>query len=200
MGQLEYWELPYHLLDYTPQVQYLVVYYYIYTHILQIYWICKDAIDLTSRWKLRSILDKLFFKMKCKGCFISWYLLHTLLIISEGFTALQTLGLFNKQKKTKCVPITTIVYIGVSQVFGASESAPWTLEAPGLHDSNSNLNTLSTLTPRGQELLEHIKKEWQIKMMALFFFTAHEKGFRFHAQPQTGAYSCLLHFSLQHAI
>ena len=27
-------------------------------------------------------------------------------------------------------------------------------------------------------------------MMAMFFFIAHEKGFTFHAQPQTGAYSC----------
>ena len=29
-------------------------------------------------------------------------------------------------------------------------------------------------------------------MMAVFLFIAHEKGFKFHAQPQTGAYSCLL--------
>ena len=29
-------------------------------------------------------------------------------------------------------------------------------------------------------------------MMAVFFFTAHKKGFKFHAQPQTGAYSCYL--------
>ena len=28
-------------------------------------------------------------------------------------------------------------------------------------------------------------------MMAVFFFIAHEKGFEFHVQPQTGAYSCL---------
>ena len=27
-------------------------------------------------------------------------------------------------------------------------------------------------------------------MMAMFFFIAHEKGFKFHARPQTGAYSC----------
>ena len=34
-------------------------------HILQIYWICKDAIDVTSRWKARgSILDKLPFQNK----------------------------------------------------------------------------------------------------------------------------------------
>ena len=28
-------------------------------------------------------------------------------------------------------------------------------------------------------------------MVAVFFFIAHEKGFKFHAQPKTGAYSCL---------
>ena len=27
-------------------------------------------------------------------------------------------------------------------------------------------------------------------MMALFYFFAYEKGFKFHVQPQTGAYSC----------
>ena len=27
-------------------------------------------------------------------------------------------------------------------------------------------------------------------MMALFFFIAHENGFKFHARPQTDAYSC----------
>ena len=27
-------------------------------------------------------------------------------------------------------------------------------------------------------------------MMAVFFFIVHEKGFKFHAQPQSGAYSC----------
>ena len=41
-------------------------------------------------------------------------------------------------------------------------------------------------------MLGHIKKDqWQIKMMAVFFFIAHEKGFKFHAKPQTGANSCL---------
>ena len=34
------------------------------------------------------------------------------------------------------------------------------------------------------------KEEWQIKMMAVYFYVAHGKGFTFHAQPQTGAYSC----------
>ena len=53
------------------------------------------------------------------------------------------------------------------------------LEASGLHDTN--LNTLSTQTPRGQKLHGYIKEEWQIKMMAVFFFIAHEKGFKFHA-------------------
>ena len=36
----------------------------------------------------------------------------------------------------------------------------------------------------------YFKEEWQIKRMAVFFFIAHEKGFKFHAQPQSGAYSC----------
>ena len=30
-------------------------------------------------------------------------------------------------------------------------------------------------------LFKYIKKEWQIKTMAVFFFTAREKGFTFHA-------------------
>ena len=63
----------------------------------------------------------------------------------------------------------------------------------------------------GQELLGHIKKEWEMKMLAEFLFlpkqslcsqllyksrhpniSAHEKGLKFHAQPQTGPYSCFL--------
>ena len=43
--------------------------------------------------------------MKYKECFISWCWSHTLSIIVGGFTALQTLGLFKKQK-TKFIPIT----------------------------------------------------------------------------------------------
>ena len=68
-----------------------------------------------------------------------------------------------------------------SQALGASELAPW---RPQVY---MNLNTLSTQTPRRQELLGHIKKEWQIEMMAMF---DPEKGCKFHAQPQTGAYYC----------
>ena len=66
----------------------------------------------------------------------------------------------------------------------------------------------STQTPRSQELLGHIIKEWLIKIMAAVFFLpqpssfsqslifqppniiAHEKGFKCHSQPKTGAYSC----------
>ena len=53
------------------------------------------------------------------------------------------------------------------------------------------LNSFNTSqTPRGQELLGHIKEEWQIKMIAVFFFITHEiKRVLFHAQPQTGANS-----------
>ena len=38
--------------------------------------------------------------------------------------------------------------------------------------------TLSTQTPRGQELLGHIKKYWQIKIIA------HEKGLNFMRNPK----------------
>ena len=58
------------------------------------------------------------------------------------------------------------------------------LEASGLHDTT--LNTLITQI-RGQKLRGYIKEKWQIKMMAVFLFIAHEKRFKFHAQPQTGA-------------
>ena len=46
------------------------------THILQIYWIKKDAIKCLDG---RSVLDKPFFKMnlKYKECFISWCMLVT---------------------------------------------------------------------------------------------------------------------------
>ena len=37
--------------------------------------------------------------------------------------------------------------------------------ASGLHDTN--LNALSIQTPKGQKSLGHIKKEWQIKIMAI---------------------------------
>ena len=39
-------------------------------------------------------------------------------------------------------------------------------------------------------VIVHGEGEWIPKMMAVFFFIAHEKGFKFHAEPQTGAYSC----------
>ena len=80
---------------------------------------------------------------------------------------------------------------GASQALGLGGLRASSLEASGLHDTN--LNTLSTKTTRGQELLGH-KKEWKIKMIAVFFFTAHEKGFKVHAQPQTGAYFCLVSY------
>ena len=73
-----------------------------------------------------------------------------------------------------------------------SEPAPWRSQIRfifTLHDTD--LNTLSTQTPRGQKWHGYIYEEWQIKMMAVFFYIAREKGFEFYAQPQTGAYSCL---------
>ena len=98
-----------------------------------------------------SISDKLFFKMKFHGCFISWYWSHTLSIISEGFSALQTSGLFKKQKKSN-VSLTTILLPKVN-LEHLELLRPWglrvsSLEAPGLDDSN--LNTCSALKPRPQ--------------------------------------------------
>ena len=40
------------------------------------------------------------------------------------------------------------------------------------------------MTLRGQELLGHIKKEWQIKMMAEFFFIAHKRVLNFMRNPK----------------
>ena len=42
-----------------------------------------DLLDL-QRSNLSNFLDKLFFKMKFKGCFISWYWSHTLLSKGGG--------------------------------------------------------------------------------------------------------------------
>ena len=62
------------------------------------------AIDqLTQLLDRRSVLDKLFFKMMYKECFISWCWSITPSIILGGFTAFQTSGLF-KTKKIKFVP------------------------------------------------------------------------------------------------
>ena len=136
--------------------------------------------QLTQLLDVRSVLDTPFFQNEVQRVlYISWCRCwsHILSIIIGGFTVLQTSGLFKNQKIIKCVSITTI-----------TNYQRLIKKVPGFHDTN--LNTLSTQTPRGQELLEHIKTEWQIKMMAVFFFIAHEKGFNFHAQPQTSAYSC----------
>ena len=78
--------------------------------------------------------------MKYKESFISWYWSHTLLIILGGFTALQTSGLFKKQKKQICLYnnnyITKDEYItfGASQALGpqSSDTDYSSLEAPGL--------------------------------------------------------------------
>ena len=53
---------------------------------------------------------------------------------------------------------------------------------------NTNLNTLSTQTPSSQELLGHIKKEWQIKMMALCFSFSHRHR-HIHSHYITSSYS-----------
>ena len=100
----------------------------------------------------------------------------TLLIIFGGFTALKTSGLFKNQKNQICpykynnnhiimiiiLPKINLENLELLRPWGPQTKLPG-IEAPCLHDTN--LNTLSTQTPRNQELLGHIKKEWQIKMM-----------------------------------
>ena len=63
-----------------------------------------------------------------------------------------------------------VANVEILSLWGPQSQLP---EASGLHDTN--LNTLSTQAPRGQKLHGCIKEEWQI--------IAHEKGFKFHAQP-----------------
>ena len=46
--------------------------------------------------------------------------------------------------------------------------------------------TLSCIHLIGLVILKSGKKNYGV-----FFFNAHEKGFKFHVQPQTSAYSCL---------
>ena len=58
---------------------------------------------------------------------------------------------------------------------------PYFLSFVYLH---TTLNALSTQTPRGQELLRHIKKERQIKMMAVFFFIGHDRVLNFMHNPK----------------
>ena len=92
---------------------------------------------------------------------------------------------FQKKEKFEFVPI--LIYIPKINLEHLELLRPWglrasSLEAPGLHDTN--LNKLSTQTPRGQELT--YQKEWQINKSK----SKNEKGLEFHAQPQTGAYSC----------
>ena len=80
-----------------------------------------------------------------------------------------------------------------SQALGPSlRDISLTLEAPGLHDDTITIfNTLSIQTHRG-----HIKKaksgksKWWLRFYSSII--AHEKGFKYHAQPQTGAYSWIL--------
>ena len=99
--------------------------------------------------------------MKYKECFLNWCWSHTLSIILREFSSLQTAGSFKNQKNKICPynSITTGKYItkykfrtfGASQALRAQPSSE-----PGLHVTY--LNTLSSQTPRGQELLGHIKK------------------------------------------
>ena len=66
------------------------------SHILQTYWIYKDAIDLTYRWKVR--FRQTFFKMKPKRCSTSQCWSQILLVIFGGVIASQTSGKLENQQ------------------------------------------------------------------------------------------------------
>ena len=51
----------------------------------------------------------------------------------------------------------TFITFGASLALALESLRVSSLEVPGLHDSN--LNTLSTQTPRGQELVGHVLKK-----------------------------------------
>ena len=86
------------------------------------------------------------------------------------------------------VPITTITLpkinlenLALLRPLGPQSQRPG---GPCLHDFN--LNTVSTQPPRGQEMLGHIKKEWQIKMMAVFFSPLMKRVLNFMRNPKLG--------------
>ena len=74
------------------------------THILQIYWIYKDAIDLTVTSRGQVHLKLLFFfKMKCERCIIiSWCWSQIPSIIMGGFTSYNPakFGIIKKSTKS----------------------------------------------------------------------------------------------------
>ena len=76
------------------------------------------------------------------------------------------------------------------------------LVAQGLNDTNLNtlntFNTLSTQTPRGQELLGHIRKYWQIKMMACCSSSLMKRVLNFMRNPKL-AHILVLSFSYRRA-
>ena len=94
---------------------------------------------------------------------------------------------YNYNKITKDLFITFWAW---AQALGATELAPWRPQV-----NMTLVWTHSELKPsEAKNCLEISKykkgksKRWQIKM-GVFFFIAHGKGFKYHAQPQTGAYS-----------
>ena len=70
------------------------------------------------------------------------------------------------------------------------------MEATGSGLYDTNLNTLSTQTPRGQELLRHIKKEWQIKNMACFSSPLVKRDLNFMCNPKLVHILTIIHMPI----
>ena len=78
----------------------------------------------------------------------------------------------------------TNVNLDILSFWGLGGLRTSSLEAPGSHDTN--LITLSTQTPRGQELLG---RKWQIKMMVCFFSSLMKRGLNFMRIPKQSGFT-----------
>ena len=76
------------------------------THILQIYWIYKDAIDLTSRWK---VCFRTFFQNEVQRVLYKLVLVTDPLFHSERVYNPSNFGIIQKPTKLNLFLFTTII-------------------------------------------------------------------------------------------
>ena len=112
--------------------------------ILQIYWIYKDAIDLTSRWEVR--FRQTFFQNEVQRVLYKLVLVTYPLDHSRRICSPSNFRFSQKTKKIKFVPITIIILPKINLEHlellrswgGGGGLRSSSLEAPGLHDTNFN--------------------------------------------------------------
>ena len=76
------------------------------THILQIYWIYKDAIDLTYRWKVR--FRRILFQNKVQRVLYKLVLVTEPLYLSESIYNPSNVEIIQKPTKLNLFQLTTI--------------------------------------------------------------------------------------------